>query len=119
MPSANTPLVDAFLGASSDDLFVSVATFAGAVELATLDVAEGQLDARRAINTAIANALLHRPSPGSRIALVKGEAGSGKSHILTTTFKQAAAVPANDVYPAVLQLTAPVATGEYDKWLVD
>src|SRR5262249_32948284 len=61
----------------------------------------------------------HRPSPGSRIALVKGEAGSGKSHILTTTFKQAAAVPANDVYPAVLQLTAPVATGEYDKWLVD
>ena len=59
------------------------------------------------------------PSVGSRIVLVKGEAGSGKSHVLTTSFKRAAAIPRGEVYPAVLQLTAPVEKKDYDMWLVD
>src|SRR5262249_19666684 len=44
---------------------------------------------------------------------------SGKTHVVTAIFKKAAALPVNQIYPAVLQLTAPVTTGEYLKWLLD
>src|SRR5882672_10083843 len=107
----------AFLDPSNDDLFTTVASFANARELELLDVADQQKSAREAIRAAVANALRQQPSPGSRIALVKGGAGSGKSHILTTTFRRASC--SGEVYAAVLQLTAPVKVEEYDKWLLD
>ena len=109
----------AFLSARAGDLFESVAAFANAAELETLDVAEGQAAARKAIVLAIENAVRRRPNPGARIALIKGEAGSGKTHVLTTIFKKAAAIPVAEFYPAVLQLTAPVAKVDYEKWLLD
>lgn len=112
-------MLAAFLSPRADDLFYSVAAFADARELETLDVEDGQQKARQAIKTAIANALLHRKNPGSRLALIKGDAGSGKSHVLTTMFKRAASMPTGEVYPVVLQLTAPVKQGEYETWLID
>jgi hypothetical protein len=112
-------ILAAFLGPRADDLFCSVAAFADARELEVLDVEDGQQKARQAIKTAIANALRHKKNPGSRLALIKGDAGSGKSHVLTTMFKRAASMPMGEVYPAVLQLTAPVKQGEYETWLVD
>ncbi|MGP0061443.1 MAG: helicase HerA domain-containing protein [Beijerinckiaceae bacterium] len=110
-------LKEAFLDPRNDDLFSSVAAFSGAQDLEVLDVWTAQKTARDAIVTAVANALRHSASPGSRIALVKGEAGSGKSHVLTTTFKRL--VSLREVYPSVLQLTAPVTTEDYDVWLLD
>lgn len=109
----------AFLSACADDLFSSVAAFADARELEALDVIDGQQKARQAIKTAVANALRHKKNPGSRVALIKGDAGSGKSHVLTTMFKRAASLPMGEVYPAVLQLTAPVKQDEYEIWLLD
>jgi hypothetical protein len=108
----------AFLSPFADDLFSGVAAFGDARALETLDVADGQKPARQAIDAAIVNALDPRNhNPGSRIALIKGEAGSGKSHVLTITFKRAASM--KEVYPAVLQLTAPVSREEYGTWLLD
>ena len=39
--------------------------------------------------------------------------------MLTTSFKRAAALPRGEVYPTVLQLTAPVDKKDYDVWLLD
>lgn len=111
-------LIEAFLGPTADDLFVSVASVPDAKELRELDV-EGQLEARRAIALAIENAQRGRPSAGSRIALVKGEVGSGKTHVLTTALQAAAAQPTGEVYPVILQLTAPVQRDTYERWLLE
>src|SRR5215467_2088853 len=109
---------NAFLSPLADDLFSAVAAFGDAQALQTFDVADFQKPARQAIDGAINNALNPRNyNPGSRIALIKGDAGSGKSHVLTTTFKHAAST--REVYPAVLQLTAPVSCEAYDTWLLD
>lgn len=110
---------DAFLSPWAEALFSAVAVFGDAQQLDLLDVGVGQQPARRAIDTVIANALNCMPSVGSRIALIKGEAGSGKSHVLTTSFRRAAALPRGEVYPAVLQLTAPVEKKNYEVWLLD
>ncbi|MFT4080308.1 ATP-binding protein [Rhodomicrobium sp.] len=110
---------DAFLSPYAESVFSAVAVFGDARELEQLDVPEGQKAARRAIDTVVTNALNCMRSVGSRIVLIKGEAGSGKSHVLTTSFKRAAAIPRGEVYPAVLQLTAPVEKRGYDAWLVD
>ncbi len=108
----------AFLSPSADDLFSAVAAFGDAQALEMFDVSEFQKPARHTINCAITNALNSRNfNPGSRIALIKGDAGSGKSHVLTTTLKRAAST--KEVYPAVLQLTAPVTCEGYDTWLID
>ena len=110
-------MTEALLGQQADDLFVSVASVPDAKELQALDV-EGQLDARQAIATAIRNAQRLRASPGSRIALVKGEVGSGKTHVLTTALQQAAGQASDEVYPIILQLTAPVTRETYERWLL-
>jgi hypothetical protein len=114
-------MTDAFLSPRAEALFSAVATFGDAQELEVLDVSDndGQKPARRAIETVINNALNCVPNIGARIVLIKGEAGSGKSHVLTTTFKRVAALPRGEIYPAVLQLTAPVEKKHYDVWLLD
>ncbi len=111
-------LIEAFLGPQADDLFVSVASVPDARELHALDV-EGQTDARSAIALAIDNARRQRPSAGARIALVKGEVGSGKTHVLTTALRAAASEPEGEVYPVILQLTAPVQRETYERWLLE
>src|SRR5215813_1773904 len=108
----------AFLSPLADDLFSAVAAFGDAQALETFDIEDFQRPARRAIDRAITNALNPRNhNPGSRIALIKGDAGSGKSHVLTTTLRRAAST--KEIYPAVLQLTAPVSCDGYDVWLLD
>ena len=113
----------AFLSSFADDLFSSVAAFGDAQTLEMLDVSadtrttEGQRKARQIIGSAIANALDPRRcnDPSLRIALVKGSGGSGKSHVLATSLRRAAMT--QEAYPAVLQLTAPIKSGEYEAWL--
>jgi Helicase HerA, central domain len=108
----------AFLGSNADDLFSSVAAFGDARALEVFDVPNVQTAARQAIDAAIDNALNPRThNPGSRLALIKGEAGSGKSHVLTVAFKHAATN--REVYPAIVQLTAPVRRQDYEIWLLD
>lgn len=112
-------MTNAFLSARADDLFESVAASADAAELEALDVAKGQMPARHAVVDVIENALRRKPNPGTRIALIKGDAGSGKTHVMTTVFRKLAGTTIGQFYPAVLQLTAPVSKDEYDVWLLD
>ncbi len=112
-------MLNAFLSPASDDLFSSIAAFADARELSNFDVIEGQRAARLAIKSAIGSALRHKADPSSRLALIKGDAGSGKSHVLTTSFRAAASLSTGEVYPIVLQLTAPVTPEQYETWLID
>lgn len=114
------PLVSAFLDARNDDLFTTIANFRNARELAEMDVPEHQQSARESIFDAINHALKLNPSPGARIALVKGEAGSGKSHVLSTMLRGVTSFHRKySVFPVILQLTAPVTVATYDVWLLD
>lgn len=110
-------VLDAFISSSSHDLFASVAAPADAAELVELDVPEGQREARAAIRLAISNAVTGKGNPGRRIALVLGESGSGKTHVVTTAFGYAS--QGNEVLPAIVQLTAPVSKDGYLLWLVE
>lgn len=112
-------LKEAFTSPDADDLFVSVAAFSEACELADLDVAGGHAAGRRALATAILNAARRRASEGMRVALIRGAAGTGKTHLVAASLRQAAADPSQSVLPAVLQLTAPVKVEDYERWLLD
>ena len=109
--------MDLLLNPLADDLFAPVAAPGDAPELAMLDVAEGQITARQAIRSAVRSARMGINNPGSKICLILGDAGSGKSHVLTTVFKRLASE--NEIYSAVLQLAAPVNRENYDAWLID
>jgi hypothetical protein len=110
-------LLEAFVGPTAADLFSSVAAPNDPEELLAVDVREAQGEVRQAIQVAITNAVTGKPSPGRRIALIKGGAGSGKTHVLTTAFGYAWREGA--VLPAIIQLTAPVTRDTYDAWLTD
>lgn len=110
---------EAFLGPLADDLFESVAAFANAAELESLDIGSGQKNARRSIVKATENAVRQRHGEDSRIALIKGAAGSGKTHVVTNVFRKLASDPVGQFYPVILQLTAPVDPADYEKWLLD
>jgi hypothetical protein len=112
-------MTSAFLSPLADKLFESVAAFADASHLEAMDILEGHMEARQAIAKAIENAARREPNAASRIALIKGDAGSGKTHVLTAIFRRAAGLVLYPVYPAILQLTAPVATSQYLAWLLD
>ena len=112
-------LKQAFIAPDTDDLFVSVAAFSEARELAELDVAHGHAAGRRALQMAITNAARRRASEGTRVALIRGAAGAGKTHLVAASLRLAAADPSQSVLPAVLQLTAPVKIEDYERWLLD
>jgi hypothetical protein len=111
-------MTSAFLSPLADKLFESVAAFADASHLEAMDIVEGHMEARQAICKVLENAARREPNAASRIALIKGGAGSGKTHVLTAIFRGAAGF-AYPVYPVILQLTAPVATSQYLAWLLD
>jgi hypothetical protein len=108
---------DAFVAPASHDLFASVAAPTDAAELVELDVPEGQHEARAAIRLAISNAVTCKGNPGARISLILGDSGSGKTHVVTTAFGYAS--QGNEVFPAIVQLTAPVTKDSYLVWLVE
>ncbi|MGF1508356.1 MAG: helicase HerA domain-containing protein [Myxococcota bacterium] len=112
-------LKEAFLAPDADDLFVSVAAFSEARELAELDVAHGHAAGRRALETIMVNASRRRASEGTRVALIRGAAGAGKTHLVAASLRKAAVDPSQSVLPAVLQLTAPVKIEDYERWLLD
>ena len=117
--SKRTPEQEAFLSPSAGQLFTSQAVFSNAKDLSGVDVSEGHAAARSAIQSAIANTHRRIAAESSRIAVIKGEGGTGKTHTLATTLREAAADPNQDVLPVVLQVTAPVQVSEYTVWLVD
>ena len=107
------------LSPDAADLFVSVAAASSAEEISAIDVPHGHAEARRALEAAIESAERRRPSCGTRLALVVGASGTGKTHVLAATLRAAAFDGSRHIYPAVLQLSAPVAVEDYEWWLVD
>ena len=54
---------------------------------------------------------------GSRLS--KGKPAQARPTYLRRSSKKSLPIPVAEFYPAVLQLTAPVATADYEKWLLD
>jgi len=112
-------MLEILLNRSGEDLFSTIAAFGDAEQLADFDIVQGQSEARESIDRVIDNALKSAGDPGMRILAIKGYTGTGKSHVLTTSFRRAALRAQGEVYPAVLQLTAPVTPEAYDVWVLD
>jgi hypothetical protein len=112
-------MVEAFLGPLASDLFRSgVAVSLDAAVLTEMDVDSEHADARQSIRSAVDSARQRIGSPGSRLSLVLGVAGSGKSHVLVTTLRRLVMDPHAPLFPAILQFSAPVARETYDEWLL-
>ncbi|MEO1334182.1 MAG: hypothetical protein AAFV29_01005, partial [Myxococcota bacterium] len=103
-------LFDAFVGSHFDPLFSSAAAFAGAEDAAALNVPALHAAARMAIRKVAANAARGLPDATTRILLIDGDAGFGKTHVLTSTLYKLARD--GDVLPAAFQLSADIGENE-------
>ena len=109
-------LFEAFVGSHFDPLFSSAAAFAGAEDAAALNVPALHAAARSAIQKVAANAARALPDPTTRILLIDGDAGFGKTHVLTSTLYKLARD--GDVLPAAFQLSADIDENEVTLRLV-
>ncbi len=109
-------LFDAFVGYHFDPLFSSAAAFAGAEDSAALNVPTLHAAARSGIRKVAANAARGVPDATTRILLIDGDAGFGKTHVLTSTLYKLA--KDGDVLPAAFQLSADIGEDEVTRRLL-
>ncbi|MDX2265939.1 MAG: DUF87 domain-containing protein [Hyphomicrobiales bacterium] len=107
--------LEAFRSPEFDRVFGAVASLPGAPDEEALDVAAIETEARRAIAAAVHHAKAGNPDPASRLLLLKGAAGTGKTHTLLTVIRQLHA--AGGLYGVVLPMIDPVAEDAFDAWL--
>jgi hypothetical protein len=107
--------IEAFKSPEFDRIFGAVASLPGAADEEALDVAAIDTAARQGLAAAVAQARAGNPDPASRLLLIKGAAGTGKTHTLVTAIRQLHAEGV--VYGAVLPMVDPVAEAEFDAWL--
>ncbi len=104
-----------------DPLFSSVfsqtASLQGAKDEVTYDVESLHGEARAAIASAVRATRAGEPDPNARIALILGEAGFGKTHLLAASLRRLAVQ--GHLYPAVVQMTSPVTDADYDRWMLE
>ena len=112
----NKQLFEAFVGSHFDPLFSSAAAFAGAEDSAALNVPTLHSAARSGIHKVAANAARALPDATARILLIDGDAGFGKTHVLTTTLFKLARD--GDVLPAAFQLSADIGEREVTQRLL-
>ncbi len=98
-----------------DRIFGAVASLPGAADEEHLDVPAIDQQARQAIANVVAQATARNPDPASRLLLIKGAAGTGKTHTLVTAIRKLHAE--GRVYAAVLPMVDPVSEAEFDAWL--
>ncbi len=107
---------DAFIGSHFDPVFSSAAAFSGAEDAARLNVPALHAKARKGIETLVEFARDRIDDPVARILLIEGDAGLGKTHVVTSTLFQLS--QANRVTPAAFQLSADVPEAEMARWLL-
>ncbi len=106
--------LEAFRSPDFDRIFGAVASLPGAANEENLDVPAIDQQARLAIAGVVAQAITKNPDPASRILLIKGAAGTGKTHTLVTAIRKLHAE--GRVYAAVLPMVDPVSEAEFDAW---
>ena len=106
----NQPLYEAFVGSHFDPLFSSAAAFAGAEDSAALNVPALHAEARSGIMKVASNAARAVSDATTRILLIDGDAGFGKTHVLTSTLFKLARD--GDVLPTAFQLSADIGEDE-------
>jgi len=106
----------AFESPEFDRVFGAVASLAGAADEERLDVPEIEAEAGDALNAIAAQARGQNPDPASRILLIKGATGTGKTHTLLTAIRRMH--QEGGVYAALFPMVDLVAEKDLDAWLL-
>src|SRR6516164_574664 len=106
----------AFESPEFERVFGAVASLAGAAEEERLDVPEIEAEADDALNGIAAQAKSQNPDPASRILLIKGATGTGKTHTLLTAIRRMHKDGA--IYAALFPMVDLVAEKDLDAWLL-
>ncbi len=106
----------AFESPEFDRVFGAVASLAGAAEEERFDVPEIEAEADAALNAIADQARSQNPDPASRILLIKGATGTGKTHTLLTAIRRMH--QKGGVYAALFPMVDLVAEKDLDSWLL-
>ncbi|ADP69462.1 hypothetical protein Rvan_0172 [Rhodomicrobium vannielii ATCC 17100] len=106
----------AFESPEFDRVFSAVASLAGAADEERLDVAEIETDADTGLSSIVAQARAQNPDPASRVMLIKGATGTGKTHTLLTAIRRMH--QKGGVYAALFPMVDLVSEKDLDAWLL-
>ncbi|MGB0084995.1 MAG: DUF87 domain-containing protein [Rhodomicrobiaceae bacterium] len=109
------PRLEAFKSPEFFRVFGAVASLAGAAEEELLDVSDIGPTADEAIASIVHHARAKNPDPASRLLLIKGSTGTGKTHTLLTAVR--GLHRHGDVFAAVLPMVEFVSEAQFDAWL--
>ncbi len=109
------PRLEAFKSPEFFRVFGAVASLAGAAEEELLDVSDIGPTADEAIASIVHQARSQNPDPASRLLLIKGQTGTGKTHTLLTAVR--GLHRHGDVFAAVLPMVEFVSEAQFDAWL--
>lgn len=109
------PRLEAFKSPEFPRVFGAVASLAGAAEEEMLDVSAIEPTADEAIASIVQQARTSNPDPASRLLLLKGQTGTGKTHTLLTAVR--ALHRHGDVFAVVLPMVEFVNETQFDAWL--
>jgi len=109
------PRLEALLSPEFSRVFGAVASLAGAAVEEMLDVSAIEPTADEAIASIVHQARTANPDPASRLLLVKGQTGTGKTHTLLTAVR--ALHRAGDVFAVVLPMVEFVSETQFDAWM--
>ncbi len=109
------PRLEAFKSPEFFRVFGAVASLAGAAEEELLDVSDIGPTADEGIASIVHHARSQNPDPASRLLLIKGQTGTGKTHTLLTSVR--ALHRQGDVFAAVLPMVEFVTEAQFDAWL--
>jgi hypothetical protein len=98
-------------------VFSQTASLQGAKEEVDFDVESLHAEARGAITSAVRATRSADADPNARIALILGESGFGKTHLLAASLRRLAVQ--GQLYPSVIQMTSPVTDADYDRWMLE
>ncbi|MEO1234633.1 MAG: hypothetical protein AAFZ18_37650, partial [Myxococcota bacterium] len=110
------PVFDAFVGPHFDPVFSNAAAFSSASDAALMNVPALHTAARKGIESVVEAAAARNDDATARIQLIEGDAGYGKTHVITSTLFQMAQKA--QVAPAAFQLSADVPQAEMARWLL-
>ncbi len=109
------PRLEAFKSPEFSRVFGAVASIAGAAEEEAIDVSTIEPTADEAIAAIVHQARTANPDPASRLLLIKGQTGTGKTHTLLTAVR--ALHREGDVFAVVLPMVEFVTEAQFDAWL--
>ncbi len=109
------PRLEAFKSPEFFRVFGAVASLAGAAEEELLDVSNIGMTADEAIASVVHHARSKNPDPASRLLLIKGQTGTGKTHTLLTAMR--GLHRCGDVFAVVLPMVEFVSETQFDAWL--